>query len=229
MSRVSNSHSSATGDSADRLGAMMRSVEAVAAAPSVVTEIASHATDLATMPSGDVPGWLHGLTVPDGWQIARTDRPTGLFRITVAGQRIDGGWDATDTLAVFRFTGLPPAEVVRTNADSTLRALNADGITTHPLQCPKDAHTAAARSSGYINAAGRRIWAQYSTYLAGSDGTAKGLLVLHAVFASSNQRALLRDDVADVSDAVHHGFLNHLDTMNTTTFRPAMEVRLDGA
>jgi hypothetical protein len=47
----------------------------------------------------------------------------------VSGQRPDGWWDGCETITVFGFTGIPPEDVVRDNADRTVRDLGATGIT----------------------------------------------------------------------------------------------------
>jgi hypothetical protein len=67
--------------------------------------------------------------------------------------------------------------------------------------------TTAVRSSGYLTLANQqRIWAQYSTYITGDD--TQGLLVEHGIFAVSDRRAGLRDDITELSNAVHDAFVS---------------------
>jgi hypothetical protein len=150
--------------------------------------------------------------------------------MTLCGHRPEGGWDGCETISVFAFTGVPPQDVVRENSDCTLRDLDADSITTYTLNAPTDPEVSAVRSSGYLSAAARRIWAQYSTYLAGSVGPDTGIVIEHVVFIDAGCRARLRDDIADLSDAVHEAFLARLDTV-VSSDEPveAMEVNQDGA
>lgn len=68
----------------------------------------------------------------------------------MCGQRPDGGWDGCKTITVFGFTGIPPEDVVRENADRTLRDLAATGITTERVDTSALLGALAVRSSGYF-------------------------------------------------------------------------------
>jgi hypothetical protein len=95
---------------------------------------------------------------------------------------------------------------------------------------PTDPDISAVRSSGYLSAAGRRIWAQYSTYLAGSPGPGQSVVIEHVVFTDAGCRARLRDDIAELSDTVHEAFLARLDTaVSRDEPDETLEVRRDGA
>lgn len=114
---------------------------------------------------------------------------------------------ACETISVFAFTGVPPVDVVRDNADCTLRDLDAASITTCALAAPSTAGVAGVRSSGYFNSAQQHIWAQYSTYVAGSNVSGEGRLIQHSLFVESSSLQCFNDDIAQLSNAVHHAFL----------------------
>jgi hypothetical protein len=160
-----------------------------------------------------VPQWLAGLAVPAGWRIARFDGGgVAPSRIAVCGPQSDGGWDGCETINVFRFTGIPDIDMVCDHADRALRDLHAEAITTHTLMTPQLPGTTAVRSSGYFATAGLWIWAQYSTYIAGSTRTDQGRLTQHSVFVESGCRARLSDNVTQLSDAIHQAFLADIGT-----------------
>lgn len=182
---------------------------------SVVDAVAPYVTDLALVSPRDTPEWLQQSAVPDGWQVvhlaAGSVQPT---RTAVTGARDDGGWDGCETVSVYCFTGIPPCEVVVERNDCTLRGFDAESLTTHPLTAAAWPKVCAVRSSGYFTAAGRRMWAQYSTYVCGGDTPSGAWLTLHGVFTSADARARLRDDITALSDAVHGAFLTEIATVN---------------
>ena len=104
---------------------------------------------------------------------------------------------------MFAFTGIPPEDVVRDNADRTLRDLAATGITTERVDISALRGALAVRSSGYFVLAGRWVWAQYSTYVFGSTEPSQGRLIEHTVFIESGSQARLSGDVAELTQAVH--------------------------
>jgi hypothetical protein len=173
---------------------------------SIVDAISRHVTDLALVSSDELSAWLAALPVPAGWQIGRAENsPVQPTRTIVHCRDSRAGWDACETINVFRFNGAPPHDVVRFNADCALRAGGAQHITSHPL--PTDATMTAVRSSGYLTLANQqRIWAQHSTYIAG-DGT-QGLLIEHGIFAVPDRQAGLHDDIAELGNAVHDAFVS---------------------
>jgi hypothetical protein len=171
---------------------------------------------LVQVPVGDVPQWLAGLAVPAGWHVARFDGDgVAPSRIAVCGPQSDGGWDGCETISVFRFTGIPDIDVVRDHADCTLRALHAEGITTHTLVTPQLPGATAVRSSGCFSAAGLWVWAQYSTYVAGSTRADQGHLIQHSMFVESGCRVRLCDSVSQLSDAIHQAFLADISTRSS--------------
>jgi hypothetical protein len=180
---------------------------------SVLNIVAAHVNDFVQLRGDELPEWLTELGVPLGWRIARVDcggiQP---LRVAVCGPHFDGGWDGCDTISVFAFTGVAPVKVVRDNADCTLRDLDAEGVTTSILATPPTPGVCAVRSSGYFSTAGLWVWAQYSTYLAGSDIPGQGRLIQHSIFIESGCQARLSDDIIQVSNAIHYAFFNTVNT-----------------
>ncbi|MCV7224659.1 hypothetical protein [Mycolicibacterium komossense] len=158
--------------------------------------------------------WLAELDVPAGWEIGRFDGEAPLSRIALCQARPGGGWDASETLAVFSVTGAVDPELIRAVSDGTLSALSADSINTYPLEIPDGASAAAMRSSGYLTVGHRRIWAQFSSYLASARPPAQGLLIEHAIFVDTAHRAALRLDVDDLTAEVHTAFLEQITTVD---------------
>lgn len=181
----------------------------LAAVLSLAEVVARHVNDFTAVDPEILPEWLDGLGVPAGWRLADLEgggaQPSRIAVHTPSGS--DRGLGC-ETIGIFRFTGIPPVDVVRDNADCTLRALHSDNISTQDLAAPPAPGVAAVRSSGYFDTAGLRVWAQYSTYIAGFDG----LLILHNMFIESSCREKLHDDVAQLSNAVHHAFLATIST-----------------
>jgi hypothetical protein len=170
--------------------------------------VSHYVTDMALIGPDELSAWLAALPVPAGWQIGRAENsPIQPTRTIVHHRDSLTGWDACETINVFRFNGAPPHDIVRFNADRTLRAGGAQHITTRPLPTPANATMTAVRSSGYLTLANQqRIWAQHSTYIADDD--TQGLLIEHGVFALPNCQAGLRDDIAELSNAVHDTFVS---------------------
>lgn len=181
----------------------------LATVSSVLDAVAHRVEHLIQLRAEDLPEWLTGLGVPAGWCLARFDDSYGLqpSRIALCSRKIHGGGDACETISVFGFNGDPPEKVVRDNVDRTLRDLHAEGITTQSLAVSPLPGVAAVRSSGYFNTAGLRVWAQYSTYLAGSTEPGQGRLIQHSMFVESGCRAALTADITQLTDSVHHAFL----------------------
>jgi hypothetical protein len=182
-------------------------------APSIAGVVTSHVEDLVELGAEDVPEWVTRLGVPPRWCLARIeDGPIQPARITVCGQNPDYGWDGCETITAFRFTGTPPVNIVYDNADCTLRGLNGEDITTSVLVTQQQTTGAVAvRATGYFTAAQRRIWAQHSTYLTGSESPGAGLLIEHNIFAVSDRRASLSDDITQLGNTIHRAFVNTIE------------------
>ena len=171
---------------------------------SVAAAIASEVGDVTLLHGDKAPRWLTSLAVPPGWQIRHlVDRTVEPSRIAGCGRRPDGGWDGSETISVFGFTGVPSEDVVRNNAACTLRALAAVGIVTEAVSMPALPTAIAMRSSGYFAVAGLLLWTQYSTYVIGSQTPGEGRLIEHAVFVESRCQSQLMADVADLTRAVY--------------------------
>lgn len=184
----------------------------LAAVSSVAGEVARHVHGFTHPRHGTAPSWLTQMGVPAGWRIGHlTGSPVEPSRIAVCGQRPDGGWDGCETISVFGFTGIPPAEVVRENADRTLRDVAATGIKIERVDTSALPGAVAVRSSGNFVILGRWVWAQYSNYVFGSAEPSKGWLIEHIVFVESTCRAGLRDDVAQLTGAVHEALAAQAD------------------
>ena len=175
--------------------------------------VARHVTDFAPVPvEGVSPHAREVFDCPPGWLLAAPgDSADHPVRVVVTGHRSRGGWEGCETLAAFSFTGCAPNNAVVDNAARTLYDLNASGITRQTLATPQFPDVCAVRASGYLTAVGLRIWAQFSTYLAGSHEAAGGRLIQHSLFVTTQRRTQLRTDIAVLSDAVHHVFSALID------------------
>jgi hypothetical protein len=184
------------------------------AVSSIVDAVSDHVSDLTPVSAHDLPRWLRRLALPPDWhRVDLSGHPPPPTRIAVYGQRSDGGWDGCETISVFRFTGTLPANVVHDNVDYTLRDLHADNICTVALPTPSEPGVTAARSDGYFTAGGRRIWARYSIYVAGTNTPGQGMLVHQGVFVEVRRRrepyrrAELWNDIEQLGNAIHIPFL----------------------
>jgi hypothetical protein len=175
---------------------------------SIVDVVSRYVTDLRFVGPDELPAWLNALPVPAGWQIGRAENsPVQPTRTTVHRRDPLVGWDACETINVFHFKGVPPHDIIRFNADCTLRAGGAQDITVFLLQTPADATMTAIRSSGYLTLGDQQsIWIQHSTYIAGDDK--QGLLVEHGIFAVSDRQAHLHNDITELTKAVHDAFVS---------------------
>lgn len=180
----------------------------LAAVSSVAGEVAFHVHGFTYPRHGAAPRWLNQLGVPAGWRIGHlTASPFEPSRIAVCGQRPDGGWDGCETISVFEFTGVPPDDVIRGNADRTLRDLGAAGIKIERVDTTGWPGVLAVRSSGNFVLAGRSLWAQYSNYVFGSAEPSQSRLIDHAVFIDSGSEARLISDVGELTNAVYRAFV----------------------
>jgi hypothetical protein len=180
----------------------------LSAVSSIVDAVGSHVSDLAPIPAEELSEWLTGMAVPADWQVIPLDASaTPLARMTVYGQQPGDGWEACETISVFRFTGVPPRKVVEDNADCTLRDLGAgEGIFT-TVAPPPPPGVAAVRSDGHFSVAGQPMWAQYCTYVAGSEQPGQGRLIQHSIFVHYGSFFRLSRDVGQLTGAVHKAFL----------------------
>ncbi|MEZ0384994.1 hypothetical protein [Mycobacterium sp. pW045] len=180
------------------------------AVSSLADVVARDVNDFSPVPGKESPEWLAKLGLPAGWLLARLDgESVQPARIAVCNlPRDSGGGVGCETISACAFTGVPPLDAVRDNADCALRDLHAHGINTRDLPLPVPG-SIALRSSGYFDTGGLQVWAQQSTYLAGRE-SARGLLILHSLFIEARCLTKLRGDIVDLSDAVYHAFLTTL-------------------
>lgn len=175
-------------------------------------------TDIGALTGAQVPDWLRDLDIPPGWQlVGLSDYPSvPLARMAVYGPRDDGGWDATETIIVFGYTGWPEFYDVLCSAAGTLKTLDATDIVTKVLPVPPRQWVAALRSSGTALIGGRSVWAQQSNYVAGSEQPHAGRLIVHSVFVDAASHAQLAGDIAQLSNAVYEGFVATLSAEDPT-------------
>lgn len=205
-------------------------IQRLSSLSSVAEFVAREVTALTPIPRDELRDWLMSLSLPAGWQLghipANTAQPS---RVAVYGSRSDGGWDACETLTVFRFTGPAPVATLHEQNDCTLRDLGADYVASFPLIVERPNTVAAVRSTGYFSANGRRAWAQDSTYIRAGTSLLDGVLICHTLFVESEQRSRLRDDLADLCDAVQEAFVADLGTVDgETPVSPESEVARNG-
>jgi hypothetical protein len=174
--------------------------------------------DVGTLTGSQVPGWLHRLGTPQGWQLVElSGKPhVPLARMAVYGQRDDGGWEAAETISVFGYTGWAQFYEIFHNAAGTLRALDAASIVTKVLPVPPVQWTVAVRSSGTAVIGGRDMWAQQSNYVTGSEQPHAGRLIVHSIFVEATSRARLAGDISQLNDAVYQGFVATLSNESRT-------------
>jgi hypothetical protein len=165
--------------------------------------------DVGALRGNQAPEWLYRLPMLVGWQrVELSDKPAvPLVRMAMHGPRGDGGWAGAETISVFGYTGWPTFNEVLRNADGTLRTLGAVDIVTKVLPVPSARWVAALRSSGTALIDGRCVWAQQSNYVAGSEQPHAGRLVVHSIFIDDLYRSRLVADIAQMSNAVYHGFV----------------------
>ncbi len=176
----------------------------LAAVSSMATVLAGHVDGLAQLRAEVLPRWLTDLGVPRGWRIGQlADARIAPSRIAVCGEQPGGTFDGCETISVFGFTGHPTDEVVRNNADRTLRDLAATGITTQAVEADLLPDAVAARGSGYFAAAGLWVWARYTFYVYGSSEPHQGRMIEQAVFVESGSLPRLTDGVAQLTQNLH--------------------------
>jgi hypothetical protein len=186
----------------------------LSSAPSLPDIVARTVTDFTALPVKDALPRHSTSAVPAGWHLAAPgDNSEQPVRAAVTGHRSRGGWQGCDTLAAFGFTGIAPTDVVIEHAACTLRHLGAAGVTTRTLDIPMMPGVVAVRSAGYVTAARLRMWAQFSTYVAGSGHPGMGRLIHHSLFVITQRRTQLRTDIASLSNSVHTSFSVLIDTL----------------
>ncbi|NTY63623.1 hypothetical protein [Mycolicibacterium sphagni] len=171
----------------------------VSAVRSPVVLAAPHVTGLRLASGDDAPQWLSRLSVPAGWHIGRFE---GLhnapWRIAVTGHRDGSGWDGCETISVYKFEGVIPAQALHMNADVALRDLEAVDIEKTVFL--SDDTSTAVRSVGHLAAGGVWIKALHN-YLA-----AEGLLIHQSIFIDAHVDAALSADIELLCRALYTAF-----------------------
>lgn len=166
--------------------------------------------DLVALTGEHTPGWVHQLAVPPNWQ--RVDIPDTApaslrpARTLARGPRADGGWEATDTVEVYGYTGFPLFGDVYNSTARTLRDLDAHDLQTRMLAVPAGPGVAAERSTALLEVEGRQVWIQLTNYVAGSDVPHAGRLIVHSLYIAGPVHLRLIDDIAVLTDTVHQMF-----------------------
>jgi hypothetical protein len=172
----------------------------LAAVSSMATMLTGYVDGLVQFRAEGSPRWLTELGVPNGWRIGHlADGRIAPSRIAVCGEQPGGTFDGCETISVFAFSGHPPEDIVRNNADRTLRDLAATAITTQMAQLSSSPDVIAARSTGYFAAAGLWMWAQYTFYVYGSSESQRGRLIEQAVFVESGSLPRVTGGVAQLT------------------------------
>ncbi|WP_131809476.1 hypothetical protein [Mycolicibacter sinensis] len=188
----------------------------LASAASLVGVLADYVDDLSVIDAGAVPMWLTQLDLPARWQFARADYDgVGPARFAVYGPQADGRWSACETLALFSFTGCPPAQVVYDNSACTLRDLRAplgDALSfleptiTEPLSNGFPPDMIAVRTSGSFVFCQRWMWAQFNTYIACSAAAGQSRMLQQVLYVDSTLQKSLAADIAYLGHTVRQVF-----------------------
>lgn len=183
----------------------------LSAVKSLANVIALYVDHLEQLPVDRLPAWLMRITPPIGWHIGRfEDGRSAPSRIAVHGNEDPGGGYGCETINIFRLSDMPPIQAVTDNADCTLQDLRATGIATKILPLPHESGVMGVRSSGYVDIHGNSVWAQYSNYIAGPEGSEKGILIEHGIFVETTALRRLHDDITNLTNAVYHEFFSAL-------------------
>jgi hypothetical protein len=166
--------------------------------------------DLVALTGAHVPAWVDALPVPPHWQrvdLPETEVAVAPARVAVWGSRAEGGWEATDTLEVYAFTGRPAFSVVLGSTARVLGYLGACDITTRMLAVPATVGVAAERSSAVVAVGDRRIWTQLTHYVAGSGVPRAGRLVVHGLYVAADREPTLAPDITVLTESVQDTFV----------------------
>jgi hypothetical protein len=88
-------------------------VDAPPAVSTEIAEIGAHVTGLTSVQAHQLPEWIQDLVAPKGWLTARVDNQPAVARAALFDPMAGASWTAAETISVFRFTGVPPADVLR--------------------------------------------------------------------------------------------------------------------
>ncbi|TDZ82902.1 hypothetical protein DE4585_01694 [Mycobacteroides salmoniphilum] len=180
----------------------------------VAAVIREYVDGLAPVAAPELDEWLNALEIPQGWDAVPLPHEPRPARLTVCGPRPEGGYLATETLSIFHFTGSAPRRFASRYADRWLVDSGAESVGTYSLM-PPTVDVEAVRCTGFMTVDDRRVWVQSSIYLAGSPTPGNGILVEQVFIVESGYRARIRDDIADLGDAVQERFVNRCTSIET--------------
>ncbi len=166
--------------------------------------------DLVALTGALTPAWVDALPVPPHWQrvdLSETEVSVAPARVAVRGPRIEGGWEATDTLEVYGFTGRPAFSVLLGSTARALADLGVNDVSTRILAIPAMVGVAVERSSAIVAVEGRRIWIQLTHYVAGNDEPHAGRLIVHGVYADAEREPTLAHDITVLTEGVYDTFV----------------------
>ena len=188
--------------------------------PSVVDVVRKYVPDLTILNSQQLPAWQPTLpTPPPGWVLGRIDTDPAPTRIALHRNVADPNWDGCEVVNLFEFTGSLPLEVVPANAACTLHAVGADDIATRPLFVPPDLDATAALASGEFAMGGKRVWAQYTAYLAQEPADAatrgrghrhRGMLLEHNTFITVDSVPKLHREIVQMGYDIQQTLISAL-------------------
>ncbi len=167
-------------------------------ARSPVLSVATKLPSFRLITDSEIPPWLAELPVPAGWRVGRY-QGHGLvpWRVAVTGPHPDGSWDACETISAYVFDGMITAEDLQSDADVTLRDLDATDITTAVLQ---DDRGVAVSSSGLLAAGGVWIRAEH-TFLA-----TENMLVHQSIFVDADAERHLAPTLHELGRSLRAAF-----------------------
>ncbi len=171
--------------------------------------------DLVALTGALTPAWIDQLPVPPHWRrvdLAETEVTVAPARVAVWGPRAEGGWEATDTLEVYGFTGIPAFSVVLGSTARALGDLGVDDISTRILAIPATVGVAVERSTAVVAVEGRRIWIQLTHYVAGNDEPHAGRLIVHGLYAAAEREPTLAHDMGVLTGGVQDPFVTLFTT-----------------
>ena len=169
--------------------------------------------DLAALTGPHTPHWVGGLAVPPHWHhLTVTDAQVLLSPARVLGwqPRPDHEWEATDTVEVYSYTGIPVFDDVYHSTASTLDDLDARDLRTQLLAMPARTGVLAERSTALVAVEGRPIWTQLTHYVAGSEQPHAGRLIVHTLYAAEHYHRELTSDIAILTASVYDTVTNML-------------------
>ena len=162
--------------------------------------------DLAALAGPHTPHWVGGLAVPPHWHhLTVTDAQVLLSpaRVLGWGPRPDGGWEATDTVEVYSYTGIPVFDDVFRSTARTLGDLDALDLQTRLLAMLARTGVLAERSTALVAVGGRPIWIQLTHYVAGATEPHAGRLIVHTLSVAEHYHRDLGGDIAVLTDSVY--------------------------